>query len=64
MSNMSIVSFAQDPTNLDIMYSATGEPWYNLGAVRGNGVYKSTNHGVTWTQLGATAGIGRSFKIV
>ena len=64
MSNMSIVSFAQDPTNLDIMYSATGEPWYNLGAVRGNGVYKSTNHGVTWTQLGATAGIGRSFKII
>ena len=64
MSNMSIVSFAQDPTNLDIMYCATGEPWTNIDAVRGNGVYKSVDHGLTWSQLPSTLGITRSFKII
>ena len=64
MNNMSIVSFAQDPTNANTMYVATGEPWGNIGAVRGNGVFKSIDHGVTWVQLPSTAGITRSFKIV
>jgi photosystem II stability/assembly factor-like uncharacterized protein len=64
MSNMSIVSFAQNPLNPSIMYCATGEPWNNLGWVRGNGVYKSIDGGATWTQLPGTAGIQRSFKIL
>ncbi len=64
MSNLSIASFAQDPTNGNTMYCATGEPWSNVDAVRGNGVFKSLDHGVTWTQLPSTVGITRSFKII
>lgn len=63
LSNMSISWICQDPTNGNTMYAATGEPFFNQGAVRGNGVFKSTDHGVTWTQLSSTAGITRSFKI-
>ncbi len=63
LSNLSISSICQDPSNEDIFYAATGEPFNNQGAVRGNGVFKSTDHGVTWVHLPTTAGITKSFKI-
>ncbi len=63
MSNLSISSLCQDPSNKNIMYAATGEPFFNLGAVRGTGVFKSTDRGLTWTLLNNTAYIQRSFKI-
>ncbi len=64
LANMSIVSFCQDPTNLSTMYVSTGEPWGNVDAVRGYGVFKSTNGGNTWTLLPSTTGVTRSFKIL
>lgn len=64
MSNLSIVSLCQDPSNNNILYVATGEPWNNLDAVRGNGIFKSIDHGATWTQLSSTIGITRTFKIL
>lgn len=63
LSNMSIVWLCQDPTNISIMYCATGEPFNNSGAVRGNGLFKSNDRGLTWVQLPSTAGITRSFKV-
>lgn len=53
--NLSISAITQDPTNYNIMYFCTGESYLEGGAVRGNGVFKSTDHGVTWTQLPSTA---------
>lgn len=47
--NLFISSITQDPTNHDIMYFATGEAYY--GGEDGIGVFKSTNHGVTWNLL-------------
>ncbi len=64
LSNMSIVSFCQNPANNDIIYVSTGEANNNSDAVRGNGIFKSIDHGATWTHLSATAGMRRSFKIV
>ena len=64
LSNMSIVSFCQNPVNKEIMYAATGEGSNNVDAVRGNGIFKSTDHGATWTQLSATTGIRKCFKIL
>jgi hypothetical protein len=63
LSNMNMVWLCQDPTNTNIMYCATGEAFNNSGAVRGNGLFKSTDRGLTWVQLPSTAGITRSFKV-
>lgn len=53
-SNMAITGICQDPTNSNTMYFCTGEPYFNADAVAGDGIWKSTNHGVSWTQLSAT----------
>lgn len=56
LSNLAISSICQDPITNNTMYFCTGESFFNLDAVRGNGIFKSTDHGVTWTQLSATTG--------
>jgi len=53
-ANLAITSICQDPKRPDTMYFCTGEPNYNSDAVQGDGVFKSTNGGNTWTQLSAT----------
>lgn len=53
-ANLAITTLAYDPTNPDIMYFGTGEGFLNSDAVRGLGIWKSTDHGVTWAQLSAT----------
>ncbi|WP_157807696.1 T9SS type A sorting domain-containing protein [Hymenobacter chitinivorans] len=55
MANLAITSLVYDPTNPDIMYLGTGEGYYNADAIRGLGIWKSTDHGVTWTQLASTS---------
>jgi hypothetical protein len=51
LSNLAIASICQDPTNTNIMYFSTGESYRTGGAVGGVGVFKSTDHGVTWNLL-------------
>jgi hypothetical protein len=62
-ASISITSICQDPANPDIMYFSTGEATSNSDAVFGRGVWKSTNHGVSWTQLASTVNYWRCFKI-
>ncbi len=40
--------------NGDTVYAGTGEGWFNLDAVYGGGIYKSTDFGNTWTLLPST----------
>jgi len=52
--NLAVTSIIQDPSNANILYFGTGEGWFNSDAVRGLGIWKSTNAGTTWTQLAST----------
>ncbi|MCA0425928.1 MAG: PKD domain-containing protein [Bacteroidetes bacterium] len=53
-SNMAITFIDQAKGNPNVMYFCTGEGNGNSDAVRGLGVWKSTNGGSTWTQLATT----------
>ena len=54
MSNLSVVSLAFEPGNTSTIYAGTGEGFRNGDAIRGAGIFKSTDAGVTWTQLAGT----------
>nr|MBK9650371.1 PKD domain-containing protein [Bacteroidota bacterium] len=53
-SNLAVTSIAYDPSNPLIMYFATGEGYNNSDAIRGLGVWKSTDGGAIWAQLAST----------
>jgi photosystem II stability/assembly factor-like uncharacterized protein len=48
----SIGAVALDPTNKQVMWVGTGESWTRNSVSVGNGVYKSTDGGETWTHVG------------
>lgn len=56
MANLAVTVLAQDKNNLNTMYAGTGEGWFNLDAVRGAGIFKSTDGGTTWNQIPSTSG--------
>ncbi len=54
--NISITNIAYDPTNTQTFYVSTGEGWgSSVSGARGAGIWKSTDAGLTWSQLPATA---------
>ncbi|MFA9390308.1 MAG: T9SS type A sorting domain-containing protein [Prolixibacteraceae bacterium] len=52
---LATVCLAQSASNTQVIYAGTGEGFYNSDAIVGDGIFKSTNKGKTWTQLPATA---------
>ncbi len=54
LPNLSISTLAMASSNSDVIYAGTGEGYYNLDAIQGNGVYKSIDHGVSWSQISKT----------
>jgi hypothetical protein len=64
LSNLAIADICQDPTNGNIMYFATGESYFNSDAVQGVGVFKSTDHGVTWNLLSSTTSYVNGTRIL
>jgi hypothetical protein len=54
LPNLAITCLVQDNTNQNTLYAGTGEGWFNVDAVRGRGIYKSTDGGNTWTVLPST----------
>jgi len=60
-SNMAITGICQDPVTPATMYFCTGEWPFNGDAVQGDGIFKSTNSGATWTQLASTTGASYNF---
>jgi len=59
LANLSVCALAQDPTIPNTMYAGTGEGWFNTDNIRGNGIYKSTDGGITWNQLASTDFVAR-----
>ncbi len=54
--NLAVGAIAFDPVNPDIMYVGTGESYtavniYRESSGRGTGIWKSTDHGITWQLL-------------
>lgn len=62
--NLAVASICQDPTNVNIMYFGTGEKAINADAVRGAGIWTSSDHGVTWTVMPGTANFWNVSKLV
>lgn len=56
LPNLAISNLVQDAAHPDTMYATTGEGWYNIDAVRGGGIFKSTDGGNTWALMPSTAG--------
>lgn len=54
MENLAVASLVMDPSNNQILYAGTGEGFFNFDAIRGNGIFKTTDAGATWTQLSST----------
>jgi hypothetical protein len=54
MANLAVSSLVLAPSNPKVLYAGTGEGYFNTDGVRGAGVFRSSNGGVTWTRLAAT----------
>ncbi|NVK27394.1 MAG: PKD domain-containing protein [Flavobacteriia bacterium] len=52
--NISITDIVYDPTDSSTFYVSTGEGW-GVGAARGEGIWKSTDAGATWSHLSSTS---------
>jgi hypothetical protein len=64
LDNIAITTIAQHPTTHNTMYFGTGEGWFNVDAIMGLGIWKSTDGGTTWNHLPATASFGNTQKIM
>ena len=64
LDNLAITSLAYDPSSPDTMYFGTGEGFFNADAVQGDGIWRSVDGGVNWTQLSSTTSYSFIQKIV
>jgi len=53
-SNVAVTCIDADPQSPQTMYYGTGEGYNNADALRGDGIFKSTDGGMTWEQLPST----------
>jgi photosystem II stability/assembly factor-like uncharacterized protein len=54
MANLAVTTMAMDPTNPNVIYAGTGEGFYNGDALRGGGIFRTTD-GHSWAAIPSTA---------
>ncbi|RKZ14126.1 hypothetical protein DRQ50_09510, partial [bacterium] len=52
--NLAIQSLAMAPSNTSVIYAGTGESFYNVDTMNGNGLLKTTDKGLTWAPVAST----------
>ncbi len=62
LSALASGAVAVDPTNPNVVYFGTGENTNNIDRYEGDGIFRSTNQGRTWTNIGMNA-VGAISKI-
>jgi hypothetical protein len=55
LPNIAITALVQNPVYFQEMYAGTGEGWNNADAIRGLGIFKSSDGGTTWNLLPAAS---------
>ncbi|MEQ9105130.1 MAG: T9SS type A sorting domain-containing protein [Rhodothermales bacterium] len=53
---LSVTAIVQAPSRPDVLYAGTGEGFFNVGAVVGDGLFQSTDGGDTWSPMWSTRG--------
>lgn len=53
-ANLASCTLVMHPSNPSILFAGTGEGFFNLDAIRGAGIFRSSDGGNTWTQLAST----------
>ena len=54
LPNLATTVVVQAQSNRNVIYAGTGEGFYNADAIAGDGIFKSTDRGESWTQLVST----------
>jgi len=54
LANIAVNALAFDPKDFNTIYPGTGEGYFAVDNVRGAGVFKTTDAGVTWARLDGT----------
>ena len=62
--NLGTSTIVMSQTNSNMLYVGTGEPFGNLGAIGGSGVFKTIDGGTSWQHLTATASFGDVGRII
>ncbi|MFZ9981512.1 MAG: T9SS type A sorting domain-containing protein [Cyclobacteriaceae bacterium] len=64
LPNLATTVLAMAPSNPNVILTGTGEGFFNLNRVRGNGIFKSTDRGVSWNVLSSTLNFGDINRII
>ena len=64
MPNLATSTIVVSPQDANTLYVGTGEPFGNLGAIGGAGIFKTTDGGTTWTSLAGTENFGDVGRLI
>ena len=56
LPNLAVSAIAMAASDHDVIYAGTGESFYNIDTINGDGMFKSTDRGQSWFPLASTTG--------